>query len=338
MRAPKPGEQRRRHRLLAALSVTAGVLAATQAAAWAAAGTGSSPVFGVRPALFGRTSMPAGHYNYAVEAGSTIADAIVLTNFTVNPITLSVYGVDAATTGAGQVVAGEPGGAQHSVGAWLRVSRSTVTLLPYRSDTDHFRLSVPKGTPPGDYLGAVVASFGSAQRVDGGVAFEARAALAVDVRVVGAVHVVMSVSLPSVSRSGGTDRFEVVVSNHGNVLVELTSARLEMRGGGTSLGLGAQGVYVVPGGRATLSATWNDLPFLGHEQAEAVVAGSVAGKPAGTWRSPSLSLWFVPWLVIGLVTAALVLIVASNRRWRRWLRELHQARRLVATLRAGSSA
>jgi hypothetical protein len=294
-------------------------------------------VFGVRPALFGRTSMPAGHYDYAVEAGSTIADAIVLTNYTVNPITLSVYGVDSATTGAGQVVAGEPG-PQHSVGAWLHVSRSTVTLLPHRSDADHFTLSVPKGTPPGDYLGAVVTSFGSAQRVSGGVAFEARAALTVDVRVVGAIHMAMSVSQLSVTRSGGTDRFEVVVSNHGNVLVELTSGRLELGAGGTSLRLDAQGVYVVPGGQATLTATWNDLPFFGHEQARAVVTGSVAGKPAGTWTSPSLSLWFVPWLVISLVTGVLVLIAATNRRWRRWIRELREAHRLVAARRGGSPA
>lgn len=312
----------------------------TAASATATSAPAPSPVFGIRPALLGRTSMPGGRYSYALIAGSAVNDGIELINFTVNPITLAVYGVDSLSTTSGALVPGQPTVTQHTVGAWLTVSKPTVTLLAHTSTVDHFHLSVPFGTPPGDYVGAVVTAFGAVQHNANGLALQTRAALLVKLRVEGIVHLALRVIRPQVTRYGSTDRFEVTVINHGNVLVALAEAHLDLRRGSATsrLSLRASGVYVQPGGHAILTAVWTRLPSLGHVEVRAVVSGSPAGSPTRTWRSPTLSLWFTPWLLAsslaGSLGVAVVGIAATNKWWLRQIMELREDRQVLAAHRA----
>lgn len=63
----------------------------------------------------------------------------------------------ASTSPLGGVVYGQPASRQHGVAGWLTPTLTNMPLAAEQSQRAGFRLSVPAGTPPGDYVAALVA-------------------------------------------------------------------------------------------------------------------------------------------------------------------------------------
>ncbi len=321
-------------RVVWAALIAAGLLGA--ASTVAASGPGQ-PVFGIRPVLLGHTTLRDHHFTYALPAGSTVADAVVLNNFTPSALTLTVYPADLLQARGGALAPAQPG-PQHGVGAWLRVARGSVTVPGFGHRIDPFRLVVPRGTPPGQYLGAVVAS-----RIAGvtasGLAVETRAALIVEVTVPGRVRVALRVSRPRASRRGSAEVFSTTVSNHGTVLVTLSQATLTVRHDGrtTTLPLRPAGLYVVPDGKATLSAVYRPLPWFGTLRITAAADATVNGHGTRRYHSPALVLRFIPWQAVGWAGAGLAALglgaLLGRHGLARWWANRREERRVVSELR-----
>ncbi len=54
----------------------------------------SSQLFGVHPVQEGRTTLPGGHFNFALVPGQRISDGIVIVNFSSHALHFHVYGAD----------------------------------------------------------------------------------------------------------------------------------------------------------------------------------------------------------------------------------------------------
>lgn len=295
-------------------------------------------VFGINPALLGKTPLGGKHFNYALGAGAEVEDGVVLSNFTPTALTLHVYATDLLQAqGGGRAPAQE--GPQRFIGAWLHIERKTVIVPAFGSVTDHFILTVPHWTPPGGYYGAVVVARNAGVTTNG-VTIQTRAALLVDLTVPGHIRVALRMTKPVAKRVGSGYVFATRIVNRGNVLVGLARAitRLRFSGHNATLVLHPGGLYLLPGKSVTLTtASYKYFPVIGTVRAKAHTEALVNGAEAGRYYSPTLVMHLFPWLVatwgvagIGAIAAGLLL---GRRRIERWWANWREERQLVSQLR-----
>ena len=325
--------------LLSALSSGSTVLNA--AAASPVAGSNSGQLFGVHPALEGSTTLPGGHFNFALLPGKSIADGIVIANFSDHALTFHVYGADLLKADGGGLAPAQRTATMHEVGAWIVVSEPTTTIPAHSQFTDAFTMTLPMVVAPGEHIGAVVAAADVGVTPQGS-AVEARTALITVVSVPGFAQ--PSATLGTLSASTvttGRMRFGVTLSNTGNVLLTYTGSVVVNDGRGhrvATLPLTPVNAYVVPGGQVPLAAEWKDFAVDSDRyRAQATVTILAAGSPVTTLTSQSLALPYASDLPIAIVAgSALVVIGISLAAWfirrhvRRRLRRVARARSALA--------
>jgi hypothetical protein len=133
-------------RRLALLTLVALVLAPAAHAASA------GPVFGVR--IVGNSKL--GYFVYDVKPGGVHKGAIIVSNTGNRAGTVKLFAADATTasrTGAVYPSGKRPTGA----GAWVKLSRSSLTLAPSRHATVQFTVRVPANAPAGQWLAGIIA-------------------------------------------------------------------------------------------------------------------------------------------------------------------------------------
>jgi hypothetical protein len=290
-----------------------------------------SELFGVHPVQEGRTTLPGGHFNFALVPGQRISDAIVVENFSSHTLIFHVYGADLLTAIGGGFAPAQPSATMRAVGAWIVVSSPTLTITAHGQSTDGFTITVPVTVSPGQHLGAVVvaADIGATAQ---GTPIDARAALIAVVTVPGSVRA--SARLTPLSGSGaGSGRFGfgITLFNTGNVLLTYTASVTIDNAGGrdvAKLALTPTNAYVVPDGQVPLAALWKEpVPLAGTYRAQATVVVLANGVPVRTLTSQPFTVLFPsqlsPWLPVGLGLAILLVIVlgawAARRRsvWQR---------------------
>jgi hypothetical protein len=140
--------------------VLASLIIGSQAPARAAASPSPDPgrLFGVHPVEQGRTTLPGGHFNYALVPGQSISDGIVVENFSDHAISVHVYGADLITATGGGLAPAQPTATRRAVGAWITVSTPIVMVPAHGQITDTFAVLVPAAVSSGQHLGAVVAA------------------------------------------------------------------------------------------------------------------------------------------------------------------------------------
>src|ERR1700736_4935 len=248
--------------LLAALSTWGGDMSHTTAAA-SPPTPESNPtqLFGVHPAQEGNTTLPGGHFNYALLPGKSISDGIVVENFSDHALTFHVYGADMLTAAGGGLAPAQRTATMHAVGAWITVSAPTTSIPAHSQYTDNFTLTLPALVSPGEHLGAVVVAADVGLTPQGSTV-EARTALITVVTVPGIAH--PSAALTPLSASTATSGqigFDITLSNTGNVLLTYTGSLMIDDAHGhrvATLPLTPINAYVVPGGRVPLAAVWNN--------------------------------------------------------------------------------
>lgn len=312
----------------------------------APAGSATGAPFGVKAGLHGLTTLTGGHFGYALKAGARIEDSAVVHNESEETRTFHVYGADVAHAAGGGLAPAQEGGRMSGVGTWLRLdSPTTVTVGPKSSATVRFSLTVPVGTPPGSYLGSLVTALRT-PAVSGGVNTETRIARLVELTVPGTADLQVSLTELEHRTTGGAEEFTVTVRNTGNVLYTFAGT-LNVTGDSVrTVPLTPTGIYVIPGGSATLTGRLTDLPALGRLAVTASVTATVPGGATRTARSDTVRLFRFPWLPAALGCAGLLalalLLVLTRRRRRAWLRrradERTALRALRRELRAGGPA
>jgi hypothetical protein len=297
-------------------------------------------LFGVHPVQEGRTTLPGGHFNFALVAGQRIADGIVVENFSDHALRFDVYGADLLTASGGGLAPAQPSATMHEVGAWITVSVPVVAVAAHAQVTDGFTVRVPVAASSGQHLGAIVAAADIGVTPQG-TPIQARAALIVVVTVPGAADA--SAGLTALRGSDATPGqvgFTLTLSNTGNVLLTFAGVvTIEDAQGQrvATLPLTPSDTYVVPNGRVPLAAVWTEpAPLADMYRAEASVTVFANGKLVRTITSQTLALRlasgvpaYVP-LTLGLAIGALIALafwIARSLVGRRLTRAAPRVRR-----------
>ena len=289
------------------------------------------PIFGMRPAAVGQTPLPGGHFTYSVPAGSTVTDAVVAENLTDEPLTLELFGADLVPLKGGGFGLTQLGAPTQQVGAWLRLSTSTVTLAPLQQESVPFTVQVPRDELSGDYGGAVVAQNSPSSKT--GVALQFRVGLQVRIHVTGQnPHLAAQLGPISKHTSGRSMGFSATLTNTGNESFTFNGT-VQLRQGSHNITLEMTPArdYLFPGQKVTLTAKWAHTPTWGSARAAATAVVTPAQGASLTVTGASVSMRFFPWwLVIMAILALLLLLVALLQTWRN-RRELR--RRLILAWR-----
>jgi hypothetical protein len=99
-----------------------------------------------------------GYYLLELRPGASETQYLRVKNTNRYPIRAVIEAVDAYTSDVTGVALATPGSPKARISRWIVVSSPEVTLAPDEERDVAFRVQVPPGTPPGQYLAAVSAS------------------------------------------------------------------------------------------------------------------------------------------------------------------------------------
>jgi len=317
----------------AAVSSSAGAVSSSAALSSAAAPSSAAAqediTWGAAPA---NTDLGTGrpNFDYVLNGGTQITDAISIVNRSDQAITLKVYASDAFTTSTGAVdlLAAEED--PTDVGSWIKLGRKRVKLASQQSVDIPFTLTVPADASAGDHTGGIVTSLVT-DAGDGGVALDRRLGSRILLSVPGTADPRLQVSDVQVKWSGTLNPFSggsatvtYTVSNPGNIRLS-AQQQIEISAPAGALTDRAETENLpelLPGASLTrtvevshvwplfrLTATVSESP-ISSDNPEIVSAEAAA----------STSFWAIPWGQLAVLLAAVLVIwavVAAVRSSRR---------------------
>ncbi|MFI6860664.1 WxL protein peptidoglycan domain-containing protein [Streptomyces sp. NPDC050421] len=290
-----------------------------------AADNGSWSVF---PATADAGGRP--YFYLSADPGATLTDKVTVTNKTGEPLTFRLYAADAYNTARdGGFAVRAQNEKQRSVGAWAKADRDRVTVKPHGSVTVPVTIEVPEDAEPGDHPGALVALDERVDPADAGavaVGIQKAVGARIYLRVNGPTMPALSVDDVKVEHTQplvpGTGKSRAVISytlhNRGNVTLS------------PKVALKAEGLF----GRTLLARDLKRIPSELLPRQEVRLTEEWAGAPQVEWgeikltasardtrESASVSYFALPWLVAGVLLAALAggaaLWIRSRRSRRR---------------------
>jgi len=200
------------------------IVAMLMATASVTAQTGATPTaddsitFGVRPAD-GNDLDP---FRFEIDAGAQAQATLIVTNGGEAAVELQSGAADIETrvNGGYQVVADDtaaPGNA-----AWLSIDTDPYLLEPGKEIDLALEITVPEGTPPGEYMAAVTTQTTESAPIEGTSTFRqiSRKINAVVITVPGPVQAAFELGDPSLLTEDGGTTLIVPVHNTGNVRVK----------------------------------------------------------------------------------------------------------------------
>lgn len=287
--------------------------------------------WGVVP-LDGDQGSGRANFAYAVEPGTELRDAVVVTNHGQTALELDIYAADARTTTSGQLDLLPADEASTGVGTWVALDLPHVSLAPGASVEVPFTVRVPADATPGDHSGGVITAAVSAD--DGStVRLDRRLALRMHLRVAGDVAPALTVDGLTVEHRGtanpvgaGSVVVRYRVTNTGNARILPTEAVTVAGLAGTRRTVEAvpadQAAEVLPGSSVEREVVLDDVRSLGSVDVEVVAVATAVGLGGGaTARATAdASVAAVPWalggLVLLVVAGVVVPLVARRRRAR----------------------
>ena len=168
------------------------------------AGAAGNGLYSVFPATISGNS-PRVYFNYLVNPGSVISDAVTVTNQTTSPIAFKLYPADAINGQGGGYSLNPPQAPLKSVGGWVKLSSIEFTLPGHSLANVPFSLDVPNGLTPGDYAGGIVLStVNPSVEKRGNLTFNVFQSVGtrIYVRIRGPLHPALSITQLAVSTSG----------------------------------------------------------------------------------------------------------------------------------------
>jgi hypothetical protein len=291
------------------LLVTAAVLLSVAGMVGVAIGAETTPDYGVRTARLNDGERPGSSFDHAVESGTSITDAVEIFNFTATPMTFDVYSADMVSTSNGGLTAASRTVDVAGTGLWIVVSTDPVEVPPHESVLVDFDIVVPEGTPPGDNAAAILVE-PHAESTGASIESRTRIGIRINIEVIGQVELGVALGDLASERLGDTIRFRLEVSNTGSTTFEVDGAATVANWSGDELAeilLEPAGVFVAPGEQVVLVADWADPPFFGRVDTVATVRATVGDREPVLFETSVLTLWIIPWALIVIAAAALVL-------------------------------
>ena len=319
-----------RSRWIPALLIAAIVMLIVLAPAGRAAAAENGS-YGIRPAN------EADFFNLSVAPGSALDAEAIVTNSTDEPVTLLTYPVDATSQANGFAMENQES-PRTGVGAWVQIESADVTVPANSEVRVPFRLSVPTGTRPGDYAGALIIQAppeeGEVSELEDGTAVRLDVVQRLGVRiyldVAGEAVVGLEPGELTWEREGGSLTFSMPIINTGNTNLS-PEVQLELEGwpGEPRQATFESTEDLLTGSTHVLEANIDDPGPFFFGDAEATIASD-----AGEARV-SESVVYADWQL--LLVAVLVLAVLVLIAWR-VTRFVRRARRAIAELEGRGAA
>jgi hypothetical protein len=341
-----PTHRRRHGGCLAAAAVTAVVFGLTGVAPASASSTPGAVSFGLTPVPTA-AGQPRPYFNLTIAPGGSASDIAIVSNDGTRTERLRVgtsRGITAANSGS---AFGSFSRTCAGVGCWVTGLPGTVTLAPGTGLALGFRVAVPAGTRPGQYLAGITVAAGAPSR---SVRLRSHGHVSVSVVVVDEVTVGVAITVGSLARlrtrlvvpavTAGSfaslPRLYVHVRNTGQTFAR-ASGTVSCRLGGQDRLFRVLIDTVLPGGQAVLPINApglgsGSLPCavslrddVGHVVAWSGIVDAVAPTPVKTVHTgpgaystlPDNGVpgWAIALMVLGgLILAALVGVLVLYRR------------------------
>jgi hypothetical protein len=263
------------------------------------------------------------NYDYAVEPGDRLDDALMVVNNGTAPIDLALYAAAAFTTDEGQLDLRTRDDAASGVGAWLDLGRDTVDLEPGESAEVPFTITVPDDAEPGSHMGGVVTTPASTSN---GTEPERRVAIRIQLRVGDSFTPSLSVEDLRVDYSGdmlgaGSATVTYTIRNTGDTMLAAEQA-VAVAGPFDAFRVAADAVEATP--RLLPDETWSvSVPVQDVAPAGVLVATvtlvPLYTDPAGS-TGPLAAVertgngWAIPWLPLLMLGALGALIAVAVRK------------------------
>ncbi|OIQ83607.1 hypothetical protein GALL_345950 [mine drainage metagenome] len=295
------------------------------------AGTGSATAvdngtLGIRPAN------EANFFHLSLYPGAATDATAIVSNHTQAPVTLLTYPVDAQNSPQGTFALASQSEPRAGVGAWVDLGVDQITV-PANSDLRvPFRITVPAGTPPGDYAGGLIIQSppvqGQTSTLAGGTAVRLdvvqRQGVRIYLNVAGTAVKSLDHGALSWQQTGDTVTFTLPVHNTGNTILH-PSSTLDLSGwigANTHLTFDAP-EELLPGATLDLHAHLPHPPLIQVGDAQATLT-SAAGTDHAQTR-----IIYAPWALLGLT---LIVLAAALYGARRTVRFIRRARRALAQI------
>jgi len=297
--------------------------------------------FGIGPAATAGTVDLRSSFSFGVTPGAQASDKVTVFNYSLIPLQLAVYSVQAANTDTGAIGFSSATDTPVDIASWLTVgtSRPVMVTVPGRlNDTKPpgqvtlpVKLAVPLNAEPGDHVGGVVAALAVTSHNAKGeqVTLEQRVVTRVYVRVSGPLHpkleiVGLRASYHEKDLTVGPGSMSVTYTlrNVGNVRVQASQAvRVSGLFGATKTVHPPAVAQLLPGGSIDVSAVvpsvWPTVLVQPHVE---VVPSALTGDVDPGLKSVSATTWTwaVPWALV--IVLVLIAVEEWQRRRRRKLR------------------
>jgi hypothetical protein len=276
-------------------------------------------------------------FSYELQPGHRILDQFVVLNASNADEHFLIYGEDASNVPATGGYAFEQRAQMHNttVGQWLTVGTTVLTVPAGKEVVETFQLSIPANAPPGDHLGGVVIEqlkTAAQQKQPVGVNQVLRIAIPMYVRVVGKSYPGLTIEnlkvfhqSPAIPYLTGTPKVAVSFDlvNTGNVIIDPRSVTVSIKGelsgtihkytvhqtGAAQSRTNPLPLQMLLGAKLTLTEEWSGIPpfdpLTAHVSATAIDASSARSFSTAA----STSFWYFPWIVVLIVLAVIAGVI-----------------------------
>ncbi len=288
----------------------------------ATASTIPEATWSVRPAS---TDAQPSRDNFTLQAapGATVTDALTVTNYGDDGITLSVYAADAFTTDSGQLDVLPRAETSSQLGAWISVQEDELTLTAGETTDVPFSFTVPPNATPGDYSAGIVTSLTSS--ADGSVSIDRRLGIRIQLRVEGPLHPQLSIVDAQLHYTGSWNPFSAgsatatyTIRNGGNTR-SAANQRLTVTGPFGLAPVEATSLQpipeLLPGEEWTITQDAGDvLPLLwatANVGLAPVAPPGLDSSVVADATTVSFGAWAVPWAQLVLLALIAVMVTRA---------------------------
>jgi len=294
---------------------------------------------------------------YYANPGATVFDRVAVFNYGAKPLRVQVYATDAAASDDGTFGLLPGNVAAADAGRWikLQVPKSGYVTVPARTGNHPFgvlripfTMSIPLKASPGDHAGGVVVSVKSTSRNKKGakITLDQRVGLRTYISVTGKLSPKVAVEDLNASfddqwdpRGLGGYTVSYYLHNTGNLRVkvaqDVTVTRCVVDVLCPFKDLRAHPATqqdLLPGTRIKITETFHDRAGLGRPSAHVALHLS-AVEATYTKKIPdvtaSTGFWALPWLLLIIVVAVLLVVGLASWRYLRRRRELARERAIA---------
>lgn len=281
---------------------------------------------GIRPAN------ESDFFHLSLYPGAATDATAIVSNHTQAPVTLLTYPVDAQNSPQGTFALASQSDPRAGIGAWVDLGVDHITV-PANSDLRvPFRITVPPGTPPGDYAGGLIIQSppvqGQTSTLAGGTAVRLdvvqRQGVRIYLNVAGTAVKSLEHGTLSWQQSGDAVTFTLPVHNTGNTILH-PSSTLDLSGW---IGANTQLTFdtpeeLLPGATLDVHARLPHPPLIQAGNAEATLTSEAGTDHAQT------RIIYAPWALMGI---AVLVFAAALYGARRTVRFIRRARHAIAQI------